>query len=71
MSIKRKQIVLVIEFFRNQDPIDIESILRELAKKKKFPAFSTIIPMISAYNVRQVKSMPYPLVIKDEDIRET
>lgn len=75
--IKRKQIVLYLEFFKNQDINKLEDWIRELVTKKMFPPFHTILCMVNHRGLIPVKSRDfiakrdYPVVIDREDLIET
>lgn len=66
MSVKKSVMILYLEFYHPQDIAELESSLRTLSKKKKFPAFRKLIPMINYRNmkgIRDVKTMISPPII--------
>lgn len=68
---KKRTMILFIEFFENQDPKKIEDQLRWLVKKKRFPRFQTLLTMVNYKNLKQrnIKE-EFPLMVEPDDIKK-
>lgn len=54
---KKSVCILYIEFFKEQDIKELEDMIRSLSKRKKFPAFRTLIPMVHYRNLSSIKDV--------------
>jgi hypothetical protein len=54
-GLRKSRIGFFIEFFNKQDCEKLESTLRYLSKKKKFPAFRKLTLMVDYKNLSQIK----------------
>jgi hypothetical protein len=52
---RKSRIIIYIEFFKPQNPEEIERKLRQLQKKKQFPPFRTLLPMVHHKNLKDIK----------------
>ena len=53
---KKRNITVNIEFFKNQDPDTIEQLLRRLVEQKRFPAFHRCMVMVNHKNLKSIKN---------------
>lgn len=65
MSVRKKQVILYIEFFKPQDIEKLEKMIKSLVDRKMFPPIYTLIPMISYRNMKQIKPQDF---IKKTDV---
>lgn len=68
-EIKKKFVALYFEFFDNQDIEKLEAQIRNLVKKKQFPAFRKLVPMVHYKNLRPIV-FRQPLVLSKDDLEE-
>ena len=66
MTVKKSLVTIVFEFFKPVDLEDLERNIRELVKRKRFPPFAKMTPMVSYKNMKQISGRPYPLLMRDK-----
>ena len=68
-KVKKKFIVMYFEFMKSQDLEELETKIRNLVKKRQFPAFRKFIPMIHYKNLKPIM-FRQPLVVNEDDLKK-
>ena len=68
-KVKKKFVILYFEFMQSQDLEELETKIRSLVKKRQFPAFRKLIPMVHYKNLKPVM-FKQPLVVGKDDLKK-
>jgi hypothetical protein len=69
-AMRKKQITFQFEFFKSQDPEQLEQVFRRLVKQRRFPAFSKCLPMVHYKNLKQRDLREeFPLMVNENDLK--